>query len=241
MTQPCAAEAPPGGSAEMFDGIAERYDLLNRLTSFGSDQSWRKHTVSALRLRPGHRVLDLATGTGDLALQVVAAEPAATVVGLDPSERMLGVARAKLRAAGLQDRVRLVTGRAEQLPFADHSFDAVSMAFGIRNVPDPQRALTEMSRVTRDGGRIAILELSEPQRGMLSALARFHACTVVPWLGSLLSGAREYRYLASSIAAFPPPEDFATLMGTAGLDVLEIRRLTLGAAHLYVAQPREGA
>jgi demethylmenaquinone methyltransferase/2-methoxy-6-polyprenyl-1,4-benzoquinol methylase len=225
----------------MFDGIAHRYDLLNRLLSFGIDQRWRRATAAALNLSAGCRVLDLATGTGDLALAVLEAEPTATVVGLDPSACMLQIARRKAQAAGVVQRAEFVAGAAEQLPFADEAFDAVCIAFGIRNIPDPARALWEMGRVTRDGGRVAVLELSQPNHRLLGALARFHVYTLVPRIGALLSGAREYRYLSHSIAAFPSPDEFTRLMQRCGLVSLELRPLTLGAAHLYVAAPRRPA
>ncbi len=232
---------PRAGSGAMFDHIAHRYDLLNRLMSMGIDKSWRRRTVRALELAAGARVLDLATGTGDLAVEIAGSEPTAHVVGLDPSERMLAVGREKVARAGLADRVELVTGDAEQLAYDDDSFDGVSIAFGIRNVPDRGKALREMARVTRPGGRVAILELSEPQGGVLGPMARFHVHTVVPWVGALLSGRREYRYLQQSIAAFPPAEQFAALMGDAGLHVLAVDRLTFGACHLYVATPERPA
>jgi demethylmenaquinone methyltransferase/2-methoxy-6-polyprenyl-1,4-benzoquinol methylase len=156
------------------------------------------------------------------------------VVGLDPSEKMLAIARVKVEKAGLLGRIELVTGDAENLPFPDRTFDGLCMAFGIRNVPDRERALREMARVTKPGGRVAILELSEPRAGLLGSLARFHVHTVVPYVGALLSGAPEYRYLQRSIAAFPPAEEFAARMRTAGLAIEAPYGLTFGVCHLYV-------
>jgi demethylmenaquinone methyltransferase / 2-methoxy-6-polyprenyl-1,4-benzoquinol methylase len=224
------------GSGAMFDGIARRYDLLNRVISLGIDQSWRRQTVDALKLRPGMRILDLATGTADLAIMVARKEPGARVVGLDPSSGMLEVGREKVARAGLAERVELVSGDAESLPFADGSFDGICMAFGIRNVPDRERALREMARVTRPAGRIAILELSEPRGGILAPFARFHIHTVVPYVGAILSGQREYHYLQRSIAAFPPCEEFTARIAAAGLEPVETRALTFGVCHLYVAE-----
>jgi len=228
---------PRGGSGAMFDRIADRYDTLNRLLSLGVDQGWRRRTVNALKLTGGARVLDLATGTADLAIAIARRQPDAQVVGLDPSAGMLAVGAEKLRRLGLDERVELVEGDAEALPFADDSFDGVSIAFGIRNVPDRARALAEMARVTRPAGRIAILELGEPRGSVLGPLARFHVHRVVPTLGAWLSGASEYRYLERSIAAFPPAEVFADLMRGAGLDVLSVEPLTFGVCTLYVARP----
>ncbi len=257
------------GSGAMFDAIAPRYDLLNRVMSLGVDQGWRRRTVEAVapalagggeqatgdrqqatgnrQQGPGGRqvmaggeagtgaILDLATGTADLAIAMARRWPGARVTGLDPSVGMLAVGQKKLAAT---PNVRLLEGDARALPFAAASFDAVTMAFGIRNVPAAERvlALAEMARVTRPGGRVAILELGEP-RGVLGPLARFHVHTLVPRLGAWLSGAREYRYLERSIAAFPAPERVADLMRVAGLRVLELSRLTFGACCLYVATP----
>lgn len=223
----------------MFDRIAHRYDLLNRVLSLGVDQRWRRRTVRALALdhrAEGGRVLDLATGTADLALLIARRHPGLLVDGLDPSERMLEQGRAKIRGAGLAARVRLVTGDAESLPFPDATFEGVTIAFGIRNVPDRARGLSEMRRVTKPGGRVAVLELSEPGGGLLGRIARFHVHTLVPRIGALLSGEREYRYLQDSIAAFPPAEEFADMMRGAGLEVIRVAPLTLGVCHLYVAE-----
>lgn len=229
---------PRGGSGAMFDRIAPRYDLLNRVLSLGIDQRWRRRTVRALALTGPEppRVLDVATGTGDLALLIARGRPDVRVDGLDPAPRMLDQARPKIRNAGLDGRVRLVTGDAQELPYPDATFDGVTIAFGIRNVPDRLQGLREMARVTRPGGRVAVLELSEPGGGLLGALARFHVHTLVPRIGALLSGEREYRYLQRSIAAFPPAAEFADLMREAGLDVVRVERLTFGVCHLYVAE-----
>lgn len=225
----------------MFDRIAHRYDLLNRVLSLGIDQRWRRRTVRSLALddsADGARVLDLATGTADLAILVARKHPGVRVEGVDPSERMLDRGRAKIERARLADRVRLVTGDAESLPYPDATFDGVTIAFGIRNVPDRARGLAEMGRVTKPGGRVAILELSEPGGGLLGRVARFHVHTLVPRIGALLSGEREYRYLQDSIAAFPPAAEFADMMGAAGLDMVDVVPLTLGVCHLYVAERR---
>jgi demethylmenaquinone methyltransferase/2-methoxy-6-polyprenyl-1,4-benzoquinol methylase len=226
------------GSGQMFDAIAPRYDLLNRVISLGVDQRWRRKTVAALALREGATALDVATGTGDLALLIANTLSGVTVLGVDPSEKMLAMGRKKVAARGHADRIRLELGVAESLPYANRSVDGVCIAFGIRNVVERGDALSEMARVTRPGGRIAVLELSEPSGGLVGPFARFHVHTVVPWVGSLLSGASEYRYLQRSIAAFPPPEEFAKLMESSGLRVLSVERLTFGVCHLYVATPK---
>ena len=231
------AQQPRGGSGAMFDTIAGRYDLLNRIISLGVDTRWRRRTVAALACAPSHRVLDLATGTADLALLTVSTYPGVRVVGLDPSPKMLEVGDQKLKKAGVSERITLVEGDAQHIPFEDQSFEGVSMAFGIRNVPDRMAALREMKRVTKPGGRIAILELSEPKNGLLGPLARFHIHSVVPWVGSVISGQKAYHYLQASIAAFPPPEEFAAMMREAGLRVIEVVPLSFGVSTLYVATP----
>jgi len=225
---------PRGGSGEMFDRIASRYDLMNRIISLGIDQRWRRRTVDALALKPGARVLDLATGTGDLAMMIARRHPEVTVVGVDPSAGMLAEGDRKVAAAGLGERVTLRRGDAEQLEADDASVDGISMAFGIRNVVDRPKALREMARALKPGGRVAILELSEPRRGLLGMMARVHIHHVVPTLGALLSGAWEYRYLQRSIAAFPPAGEFAEVMRASGLRVERAEPMTFGVVHLYV-------
>jgi demethylmenaquinone methyltransferase / 2-methoxy-6-polyprenyl-1,4-benzoquinol methylase len=227
------------GSGEMFDRIAERYDLLNRVMSFGMDRWWRFQAVSALGIKDGAHVLDLATGTADLALAIARSNPSVRVTGLDPSRKMLEVGKKKVEIRRLSSRIDLVEGDAQSLPYPDCSFDGLSMAFGIRNVPDRLLALREMARVVRRTGHISLLELSEPGEGWLAGPARWYVRRVIPYVGALLSGEREYRYLQKSIAAFPPAAVFAQLMNEAGLDVLRIQRLGFGACHLYVARPRE--
>jgi demethylmenaquinone methyltransferase/2-methoxy-6-polyprenyl-1,4-benzoquinol methylase len=231
--------APAYGSGAMFDRIAGRYDAMNRVLSFGLDRGWRRRTVRALQLGDRPRVLDLATGTGDLAVEIARMHPGATVIGLDPSRAMLAIAQRKLVRRDLAGRVTLMRGDAQHLPFRNCEMDAATIAFGIRNVPDRLAALREMARVVRPGGRIAVLELGEPRRGLFARAARFHTRHVVPRLGALLSGAREYRYLQCSIAAFPSSTEFAAVMELAGLHVVEVAPLTFGVCTLYVATPRE--
>lgn len=227
------------GSGAFFDHLAGRYDLLNRILSFRQDVRWRRRTVRALDLPAEARVLDLATGTADLALDLVSRHPDARVVGLDPSEGMLALGRRKAAAHPTGDRIAFLRGNAERLPFPDADFDAVTIAFGIRNVPDRPRALREMARVCRPAGRVAILELNEPEGGLLAPASKLWVHGVVPRIGGLVSGRRAYRYLQSSIERFPPPAEFTAMMEAAGLEVLEVRPLTFGVAHLFLARPRE--
>jgi demethylmenaquinone methyltransferase / 2-methoxy-6-polyprenyl-1,4-benzoquinol methylase len=254
LSVPAPSQPPVLGSGAMFDKIAARYDTLNRVLSFGLDQRWRRIVVRALGLdvrrrkkskqgqwfgeRP--RVLDVATGTGDLAIEIARACPGATVVGLDPSPSMLAIAEHKLARCGLADRVTLTVGDAQALPQHSCEIDAATIAFGIRNVPDRGKALRELARVVRPAGRIAVLELNQPRdSGLFASAARLHTHHIVPRLGAWLSGAAEYRYLQASVAAFPPPQQFAELMRASGLDVLAITPLTFGVCTLYLATPAE--
>jgi len=222
------------GSGTMFDRIAGRYDLLNRIISLGVDQRWRRRAVDLLLQGPSRRFMDLATGTSDLAIQVARRRPAIEVDGVDPSAGMLEIGRGKVAALGLSDRVRLHLGDAQALEFDDDTFDGVIMGFGIRNVPDRALALAEMRRVTRPGGRVVILELAEPRSGAMAPLARFHIHTVVPRIGSLVAGGEEYAYLQASIADFPPPDRFVTLMEEAGLHEVRAESLMFGVATIFV-------
>jgi demethylmenaquinone methyltransferase/2-methoxy-6-polyprenyl-1,4-benzoquinol methylase len=224
------------GSGAMFDRIARRYDLLNRILSLGLDRRWRRKAAAALELGADARVLDLACGTGDLALEIARRHPDAEVTGLDPSRGMLDIAAGKAARRGA--RLALEVGIAEALPFADATFDGVSIAFGLRNVPDRERGLAEMARVTRPGGRVVVLELGEPRGRLLGPIARFHIHRVVPRLGALLSGAREYRYLERSIAAFPPPEEVTAMMRRAGMAPDEPVPLVFGACHIFAAEKK---
>lgn len=244
-TSPTETALVRGGSGAMFDRIAARYDLLNRLMSLGLDAAWRRRLVRSLddaatsALAAGVdrlEFLDVATGTADVALAIARAHSDARVVGLDPSREMLAVGRTKADARGLAERVELIEGDAQALPFEDGRFAASTISFGIRNVPDRLLGLREMARVTRRGGLVVVLELNEPERGLLAPLAKLHVHHIVPRLGAWLSGAQEYRYLQTSIAAFPPPEEFAGMMESAGLRVEGLTSLGFGSAHLYVGR-----
>jgi demethylmenaquinone methyltransferase / 2-methoxy-6-polyprenyl-1,4-benzoquinol methylase len=227
------------GSGAMFDGIASRYDFMNRIISFGIDRRWRREAARATGICDGGRVLDLATGTGDLAIEIASECDSSTVVGVDPSPRMLDVARAKVKARSLGARIELVEGDAEHLPLEAASVDAITIAFGIRNVADRPRALTEMLRVVKPGGKIVILELTEPAGGITRPFARAYIHRLMPAIASIVTSSAEYRYLEASIAAFPAPARFAEMMTTAGMHSVEARPLTLGVAHLFIGERPE--
>ena len=222
------------GSGLMFDQIARRYDLLNRVISLGLDQSWRAKLIRSLPSEG--ELLDVATGTADVALSLAKRYPSARVVGLDPSVGMLDVGRVKVSKRTLDERVSLEEGDALAMSYEDDRFEGACVAFGVRNFPDRLQGLKEMRRVTKPGGPVSILELSEPRGGLFGPFVRLHVHHVVPWLGAILSGNKEYRYLQKSVAAFPPPEQFKLLMEEAGLVDVTVERMPFGVAHLYVGR-----
>lgn len=229
----------PAKIAGMFDAIAGRYDLLNHLLSGGLDLYWRARAIRALGFTGRELVLDLCTGTGDLA--VAALKPrrahAQRVVGLDFSAEMLRVGRHKLRAGGHTARAPLVRADAMRLPIADGTIDAVTMAFGIRNVLDPDVACAEVFRVLRPGGRLAILEFSLPPHPWLRALYLWYFRHVLPRIGRLVSRHSDaYTYLPESVGAFFPPETFAALVTRAGFGEVRSVPLTFGVVYLYTAR-----
>lgn len=223
------------GSGRMFDRISQRYDLLNRVMSVGSDHRWRRVAVDCLG--PDVReVLDLATGTADVALEVARRIPGCHVVGVDPSTGMLQVGRAKVARAGLAARIELREGDGMDIPADQDAFDAAIMAFGIRNVPDRSACLRELCRVVKGGGPIVVLELAEPEGHPLAFAARFWKRHVVPQLGAMLSSTPEYAYLEASIRAFPRPAQFLEMMRGCGLTQVEAKGLTFGAATVFMGR-----
>jgi demethylmenaquinone methyltransferase/2-methoxy-6-polyprenyl-1,4-benzoquinol methylase len=218
----------------MFDRIAPRYDLLNRVLSAGIDVRWRRRCIDAAG--GAARALDVCSGTGDLLIEFLRRDPARRGVGVDLSSGMLVRGAAKLRRHGLQDRAQMAAGDAERLPVATASVDAVTVAFGIRNVGEPLFALREMRRVLRPGGRALVLEFSMPP-GTLGAAYRLYFTHVLPRIGGWVSGdAGAYAYLPASVARFARPAEFGALMGEAGFDRVSWSPLTGGIAHLYIGE-----
>ncbi len=222
----------------MFDRIAPTYDLLNRLLSFRRDIAWRRRLVAALPSGDRLRVLDLATGTGDVLL-ALAESPnrLARGIGLDMSAQMLMQAKPKLRRAQSASRLSLNRGDACAVGFAEQSFDAVTIAFGIRNVPDVPAALREMYRVLRPGGRALILEFSLPRNLLIRAGYLTYFRHILPAIGRLVSGdAHAYRYLNASVENFPYGDAFVSLMRDAGFASVRVEALTFGVATLYIGE-----
>jgi demethylmenaquinone methyltransferase/2-methoxy-6-polyprenyl-1,4-benzoquinol methylase len=219
---------------EMFTSIARRYDLLNHLLSMNVDRSWRRALVRAAMPVAPERVLDVATGTGDVAIAFARHSDAQEIVGIDPSEGMLEVGREKLARLGLQGRVRMQAGDALALPYESGGFDAVTIAFGLRNLPDFGAGIAEMARVLRPGGRLLVLEFFPPRGGLFLKAYRFYLGRVLPLAGRVISGSPEaYRYLAASIENFVSHEDIRTMMAESGLVHRQARRLTGGIAWIH--------
>jgi len=231
-------EAPDPGTrpgkavADMFSAIASTYDFLNHLLSLNVDRRWRKITVKALAPRRGDRVLDLCTGTGDLAFALMSIWDA-RVVGADFSAGMLAVARRKARERG--QALPLVQADALALPFLSASFEGAMVAFGVRNFEDLDTGLGEMARVLKPGGRLAILEFSSPDRSFFGTLYRFYFHRVLPRVGRWVSGTEgPYRYLPTTVEGFPAPTALAERLTASGFQVLEQRSLTGGIATLHL-------
>jgi demethylmenaquinone methyltransferase/2-methoxy-6-polyprenyl-1,4-benzoquinol methylase len=217
----------------MFDRIAPRYDLINRLLSAGTDVRWRRRAVDALGLPPGARVLDLCTGTADLLVEALGRDGTRRGLGLDLSTAMLARASAKLEGAHLSARAGLVAGDAQRLPVRDGAFDGALVAFGIRNVGDPAAALAELRRVLRPGGRLVVLEFSTP-RGLFGVLFGAYSRHVLPRVGGWISGDRgAYAYLPASVARFASPAQFGAVMEAAGFTGVRWQALTGGIAHVF--------
>ena len=221
---------------KMFSDIAPRYDLLNRVLSCGQDQYWRKKLVTRLSPRGGERFLDVATGTADVALEIVRKVPAGTaqVVGMDFSEKMLELAQQKIDSQDKAHSIQLKSGVAESLPFEDDYFDGTTTAFGVRNFSDVAQSLREMHRVLKPGGRCAILEFSLPRNTFFNILYRFYFESILPRIGRLISKHPDaYTYLPQTVASFPVRAEFSNLMQQAGFMDVTYKELTLGIVILY--------
>ncbi len=218
----------------MFDGIAPRYDLLNRVLSLGLDRRWR-HEAATLGLEGGRAdVLDVATGTGDLALKLRSLAPFARVTGLDFSPGMIRLAEAKAEQRG--EDIRFITGDAQALPFADASFDLVTIAYGLRNLELPEQGMSEFHRVLRPAGRLVVLEFPPPPKGVFGRLVRSYFRNILPRIGGLVSGSRAaYTYLPESVVAFSTPQALAAQLRTAGFDTVRFRLQSMGLSAVHVA------
>jgi demethylmenaquinone methyltransferase/2-methoxy-6-polyprenyl-1,4-benzoquinol methylase len=222
---------------EMFSRIARRYDLLNRLLSLNIDRSWRRRLVERSGLSIGGRVLDVCAGTGDVAFAFARHSEPAEIVCVDLSREMLAIGEEKARRRGLYGRVRFVEGDALRLPFDDRRFDAVSIAFGLRNLPDYPAGVSEMRRVLAPGGRLLVLEFAPPSRDLYRRGYSFYLGRLVPFVGGVVSGSREaYEYLASSVGDFLAGEKVIELFEKAGLKNASATPMTGGIVYLYTGE-----
>jgi demethylmenaquinone methyltransferase/2-methoxy-6-polyprenyl-1,4-benzoquinol methylase len=221
----------------MFDAIAGRYDLLNRVLSVGLDRHWRARAVKALGLTGRETVLDLCTGTADLALAAMGPEPRARrVIGIDFAGAMLLLGKGKIHSAGLDASIALMRGDATKLPLSAGSVDAVTIGFGIRNVEQPLDAFREIVRVLRTGGTLAILEFSLPRSAVLRGFYLWYFRHVLPRIGRAISKhPSAYTYLPESVEAFPSPEAFVQQLRSAGFSTARAIPLTFGVVYLFVA------
>lgn len=220
----------------MFDNIAHRYDVLNRVMTCGIDRNWRRVAVDALsRVKP-RSILDIATGTGDLAISMACRYPESTVTGVDLSSGMIAVGIEKVERARLESRVKLMEADALKLPFADGTFDAVTVAFGVRNFEHIDRGYREMLRVLRAGGMLCVLELTPPSSSVLRPFYNLYTSTAIPLAGWMLSGdASAYKYLPRSIAAAPVRSSMTEIMTEAGFKDCQFRDFFPGVCALYTA------
>jgi demethylmenaquinone methyltransferase/2-methoxy-6-polyprenyl-1,4-benzoquinol methylase len=220
----------------MFSTIAHRYDLLNRVLSLGIDRYWRKFAVDQLPEVEKARFLDVATGTCDVALEIIKRYPPDTkVTGVDFSDRMLEIGREKVRNAGYQDRIDMRFADVTSLPFEDDVFDASVIAFGIRNVQEYKKGISEMGRVVKTGGKVVILEFTSVQNRFFKPLYNFYITKVLPFIGELVSGKKgAYKYLPDSMLQFPTPEEFKEAMEETGLQDVKYYKLSFGITAVHV-------
>lgn len=223
----------------MFDRIAPSYDTLNHLMSLGIDHLWRRRAVRELREFAPKRVLDLATGTCDLAIAIAKGIEGVKVTGTDISTEMVEVGRAKVAERGLSERIELGFADAEQLPYGEGEYDAVTVGFGVRNFVHKEQGLSEMTRVLRSGGVVEILELSRPTNKIFGPIFRFYFHKLMPIVGGWISGDRAaYNYLPASVDKFPAPQRFVEMMREAGLEECRAISLTFGVAYIYIGVKR---
>ncbi len=222
----------------MFSSIAPRYDILNTLLSFGRDRSWRRFAVNQLPKKKGALFLDMATGTGDVAIEIVKLLPPDTrVIGIDFSDQMLKLGKKKIKETGFQNQIDLLFGDITALPYGNKTFDAAIIAFGIRNIPDYRKGITEMTRVLKDGGKIVILEFTSIQGWFFKWLFRLYLKSILPVLGGIISGRKSaYKYLSSSVLDFPGPEELKGMMEDTGLREVKFYSLTLNIVTVHVGK-----
>jgi demethylmenaquinone methyltransferase/2-methoxy-6-polyprenyl-1,4-benzoquinol methylase len=219
----------------MFSTIAHRYDLLNRVLSLGIDGYWRRFAVNQLPDVKDPEFLDVATGTCDVALEIVKKTPDAKVTGVDFSEGMIKIGKEKVRNAGLNDRIDIHFGDASKLSFDDNKFDGSIIAFGIRNVHDLKKGISEMGRVVKSNGKVVILEFTTGQNRLFKPVYKFYITKLLPFIGEIISGKKgAYKYLPDSMLNFPVPEKLKKIMEETGLQDVKYHKLTFGIVAVHV-------
>ncbi len=219
--------------AQMFDNIAHSYDRLNHILSLGIDKGWRKRLLKMARKQSSDYILDVATGTGDLAIALAKLQPK-KITGVDISNGMLDIGRQKVKRKTLDGFVELTYGDSENLPFDDNSFDLVTVAFGVRNFENLEKGMKEMNRVLKPGGQILVLEFSQPEIFPFAQIYKFYFKYILPGIGRLLSkDSSAYTYLPASVEAFPYGKAFTDVMESCGYSETSIHKLTLGVASIY--------
>jgi demethylmenaquinone methyltransferase/2-methoxy-6-polyprenyl-1,4-benzoquinol methylase len=221
----------------MFDNIAPTYDKLNHIMSLNIDRVWRRRVMRIVRRAKAHKIMDVATGTGDLAIAMAKRVDRIQILGVDLSEEMLAVARAKVRKQGLEERIMLEKGDAENLVMvADESVDAVTVAFGVRNFENMEQGLRELYRTIKHGGKLVVLEFSMPKNRLVRWIYRQYAHRLLPYVGGMISkDRRAYTYLPDSVEEFPAPEKFAQILKDVGFSKVRLRRQSFGIAYIYEA------
>lgn len=219
-------------TVNLFNRVAKHYDALNTFFSLGMDRQWRKRLAE--EIKGSRSVLDLATGTGEVAIETVHKLQKAQVVGIDPSAEMLALARQKIESGGYSERIMLAQCEAENLPFKDNVFDAVTIAFGIRNTVDPKKSLLQMKRVLKNGGKAGIMEFAVPGNKLFAPLYLFYFKKILPVVGSIFGTGKEYKYLSDSTESFPQREDFVDLIKEAGLEPEKSIELMMGIVIIYI-------
>ena len=220
----------------MFDAIAPKYDLLNRILSLGIDISWRKRVIQIIKKENSKFILDIATGTGDLGI-ALAKTDTTKIIGLDLSEQMLSFGREKIKNNHLDSKIEMIKGDSEHLEFPDNHFDAVTAAFGVRNFGNLNKGLAEMYRVTKKDGNLVILEFSKPSNKFFKTIYYFYFCYVLPFIGKLISkDSRAYTYLPESVEAFPSGNEFVKILEEIGFKTIKWIPLTFGISSIYWAK-----
>lgn len=220
--------------AHMFDSIAGKYDFMNRFLSAGIDVKWRKKAISLLKPLHPQQVLDVATGTGDVAIMTHRLLKPRQITGIDISEGMLEIGREKINKLGLNAAITLQKGDSETIIFPDNSFDAITVAFGVRNFQNLEKGLKEMLRVLKPGGKLVVLEFSRPRTSVFKSLYNVYMNIVAPGIGKMLAKNKDaYQYLNDSVQAFPEREQFVSIMQGAGYKETSYKTLTLGICCIY--------